>query len=148
MPEDQQNLQILLKAWEMCQGIAKSNGKSAWSVRSWGVGIWSALIAYAFTAKIPAIAWVALVVVISVFVIEIAIRQIQYSYIRRSLEIEASLNDVLVGGSVRIPEHGASTNIDTPTIRDVLDLLCIKRWLIWFPYLLLVLFTFLAKMII
>jgi hypothetical protein len=148
MPSEEQNLQILMKAWDMCQGIAKSNGESAWSVRSWGVGIWSALIAYAFTAKNSGVTWVALVVVTSVFTIEIAIRQIQYSYIKRSLEIESALNDMLAGSPMRIPDHGASTNIDTPTFTDFLDLLRIKRWLIWFPYLLLVLFTYLATKII
>jgi hypothetical protein len=148
MPDQQQDLQIVLKVWEMCHGIAKSSGETAWSVRSWGVSIWSALIAYAFTAKIPALTWVAFVVLMSLLVIEIAIRQIQYSYIKRSLELEDALNDVLAGSEMRIIDHGASTNIDTPTFRDFLELLKIKRWLIWFPYLLLALFTFFAMKII
>ncbi len=137
-------LQVLIKAYETCQDLAKSNAESSWAVRSWGLGIWAALIAYAFDKNAPAITAVSGIVLVCVFFVELAIRQIQYAFIRRALEIEDSLNDVLVGGSVRLPESGVSTNVETPTVRDLLRLLSVKRWLIWFPYLLLLGFTCVA----
>ena len=139
-----EQLQVLLKAYETCQSLAKSNGESSWAVRSWGLGIWSALIAYSFKERVPGIAVVALVVLICVFIVEMAIRQIQYAFIRRALVIEDSLNDILVGGCVRLPASGVSTNIETPTLSDLIELLRIKRWLLWLPYVLLVSFTVIA----
>jgi hypothetical protein len=79
-----------------------------------------------------------------VFVVEMAIRQIQYAFIKRALAIEDSLNDVLVAGTLHLPPTGVSTNIETPTVADLIELLRIKRWLLWFPYLLLCGFTIIA----
>lgn len=139
-----EQLQVLLKAYETCQSLAKSNAESSWSVRSWGIGIWSALIAYSFKEKASEITLVALAVLVCVFVVEMAIRQIQYAFIKRALAIEDSLNDVLVAGTLHLPPTGVSTNIETPTVADLIELLRIKRWLLWFPYLLLCGFTIIA----
>ncbi len=137
-------LQVLTKAYETCQDLAKSNAEACWSVRSWGLGIWAALVAYAFDKDTPAIMVVAGIVLVFIFFMELAIRQVQYAFIRRALEIEDSLNDVLVGGSVRLPASGVSTNIETPTLGDLGRLLSVKRWLVWFPYLMLAFSTYIA----
>jgi len=44
---------ILLKSWETLQMLSKSNSESAWNLRAWGLSLWSALIAYAYTSHTP-----------------------------------------------------------------------------------------------
>lgn len=136
--------QILIKGWETLQSLAKSNGESAWNLRAWGISVWSALLAYAYTSDKAGIVIVAMFSLLAVFFVELAIRQIQYQYIEKSLAIEKCINAVLVGDEPSIPDGGISTNIDTPTICGFCKLLILKRWLIWFPYLLLAVFSLLA----
>ncbi|MCD1647643.1 hypothetical protein [Marinobacter adhaerens] len=127
-------ISLLTKSWEVIQNLAKSNGELAWKVRVWGLGIWAALIAYSFKEHDQSIVLVAIFQLIIIFFIELSARQIQYKFIERSLEIERMLNDLLVGSEVNIPAGGISTQIDTPTIIDLIYLLKLKRWLIWLPY--------------
>lgn len=138
------SLQIVIKAWETFQSLARLNGEMAWKVRIWGISIWCALIAYGFKEQQQFIAFIALLEIVVIFLIEIGIRQVQYQYIEKSIEIESTLNSLLVGDEMELPERGISTNIDTPTYGDLLALLKIKRWLIWLPYVLLFLFTLIA----
>lgn len=133
-----ERVDLVVKAWEACHGVAKSNGESAWTLRTWGLGIWAALVAYAFKEQLAGIAGVALVVLIFTFVMELGIRQIQYAFLQRALELEKSLNDALVGDSFRLPPKGLSTDIGIPSLGDLLDLLRVRRWLLWSPYVLLV----------
>lgn len=127
-------ISLLTKSWEIIQNLAKSNGELAWNVRVWGLGIWAALIAYSFKEQDQSIVLVAIFQLIIIFFIELSARQIQYKFIERSLEIERMLNDLLVGSEINIPAGGISTQIDTPTILDLINLLKLKRWLIWLPY--------------
>lgn len=133
--------EILLKGWETFQSLAKSNSESAWNLRAWGISVWSALIAYSYTSNKGEIIVIAIITLVAVFLIELAIRQIQYKYIEKSISIECSINDLLVGDAPRLPPGGISTNIDTPTILDLLSLFHSKRWLIWLPYLILFVFS-------
>ncbi|WP_139433215.1 hypothetical protein [Aeromonas veronii] len=139
---------ILLKSWETLQMLSKSNSESAWNLRAWGLSLWSALIAYAYTSHTPQLITISIVLLITVFFIELAIRQIQYQFIKKSIEIEHSINSLLVGDRLTLPSSGISTNISTPSLNDLLKLLTLKRWLIWFPYLLLLSFSILAEKII
>lgn len=137
-------IQILIKGWETLQSLAKANADSAWNLRAWGISVWSALVAYAYTSQKHEVVFVAIVTLISVFLVELAIRQIQYQYIKKSIAIERSINAILVGETPHLPEGGISTNIETPDWRDLMDLFRLKRWLIWLPYLLLASFSLLA----
>ncbi len=134
---DKDGLEILIKGWDRFQELAKSNGESAWKIRAWGIGVWSALIAFSYTSQKIQLAVVAQFVLAVVLLVEMTVRQIQYAYIAKSIEIEASINAILVGESPNLPENGISTNFNVPTVRDFLKLLRPKRWLIWFPYVLL-----------
>ncbi|MFQ1770421.1 hypothetical protein ACK37C_06405 [Aeromonas veronii] len=136
---------ILLKSWETLQMLAKSNGESAWNLRAWGLSVWSALIAYAYTSKTPELINISIVLLVSVFLIELAIRQIQYQFITKSIRIEKTINSLLIGDALELPENGISTNIDTPSIQELIKLLALKRWLIWFPYALILFFTICAE---
>lgn len=138
MPLTDHQSQVLSKVYDKCQDLARSNAESAWSIRSWGVAVWAAMIAYGFDKYRPEIVVAAGGVLLCVFFIELAVRQIQYAFIARALEIERTFNDVLVGSSSPVlPSSGASTNIDTPKLKDMFALLAPRRWLIWLPYLLL-----------
>lgn len=133
---------ILSKAYETCQALARSNAETAWKVRSWGIGIWAALMAYGYQNQSREIVWLSFVALFCIFVVELAIRQIEYAFIARALEIEDSFGDLLIGSpNPRLPSYGASTNIQTPSVKGLLSLLSVKRWLVWFPYLLLASFT-------
>jgi hypothetical protein len=129
--------EILLKAWEMLQGLAKSNGESAWNVRAWAVSVWAALVAYAYKSDRPQIVVVAIVQLVACFVVELGIRQVQYRFIQKSIAIERALNSYWAGDKAQLPDTGVSTNLETPTLEDIGNLLSPKRWLIWFPYVLL-----------
>ena len=135
--DNDSSVQILLKAWETHQSLARSSGDAAWKLRTWAITVWSGLVAFAYTSKSVQIVVVAMFVLAVAGIIELAWRQIQYSYIARSIEIEASLNDALVGELPRRPAMGVSTNIATPNLQDLKKLLTMARWLIWFPYLVL-----------
>lgn len=128
---------ILLKGWEIVQAIAKSNGESAWNMRAWGISVWCALMAYAYTSRHSELFTIALLLVVVVFLIELAIRQVQYKFIDKSVEIERCITAILVGDDPDLPPNGISTNISIPSMMDLRNLLSIKRWLIWLPYCLL-----------
>jgi len=141
---NQRSSALLIKAWETMQSLAKGNGESAWKIKAWGVTTWSALMAYAYTSKTKEIILVSIALLIVSLLIEVIIRQIQYKFIERSLEIEQSLNDILAGEDPRTPKNGVSTNVDTPSLRDFLNLLSLRRWLIWLPTLILIFFSIVA----
>jgi len=135
---------LLTKGWEVAQSLARSNGESAWNIRAWGVSVWCALVAYAYTSGKKEIFVVAVVLLVVVFLIELGIRQVQYKFIEKSIQIEKSINQILLGAEPIPPEGGISTNIPIPSIRDMVALLTIRRWLIWLPYGLLLVFTLYA----
>ena len=137
-------LQILLKAWDTMQELAKSNGQAAWTIRAWGISVWCALVAYAVTNRIAPLLLVAIAQLTAAFLMEMAARQVQYAFIARSLEIEKSIESVLVGEGQYVPEGGISTNIPTPTIHTLGQLLSVRRWQHWFPYVVLIGFSFVA----
>jgi hypothetical protein len=136
--------EIYLKAWETYQNIAKSNGESSWVIRAWGISVWCALVAYSFGNGIKAMLWVALVELSAAFLMELAARQIQYAFIQKSLEVERAIESMVVGEEIKLPPGGISTNIPTPTLSSLFELLSLRRWQIWFPYALLLVFTLLA----
>ena len=144
MDANESQLEILIKAWETMQALAKGNGETAWRVRAWGVSLWSALMAYAYKHHSPEIIYVAILALAILFFIEAAVKQLQYKFIQRSIEIESSLKSILEGGEFELPDNGISTNIDVPNLTDFFGLFQLKRWIFWFPYLLLVLFSCLA----
>jgi hypothetical protein len=137
-----EQLSVVMKAYEVLHGLAKSNGETAWNVRVWGLGIWAALMAYAFEKHAPEVELVALLTLICVGLFEAGIRQVQYGFIAKAIELESSLNDILVGRlEVRLPAGGVSSNIETPSFTSLLQQFGRKRWLNWAPYALLIGFT-------
>lgn len=130
--------ELLQNAHLANQALAKANGDNAARVQSWGMATWAALIAFAHTSIstfVPLIG--SIFVLVSCLLLDMGYRQVQYSFIERSLELERDINRYLVTGKLEIPDFGVSTQINTPSIKSALALFSVKRWLFWFPYLLL-----------
>ncbi|GIO56903.1 hypothetical protein [Paenibacillus cineris] len=132
-------IQVLVKAWESFQNLSKGFGENAWKVRTMGIGFWAAIIAYGYKNKNGSMYLIALMIILIFLLLEAGMRILQNKYIEKSIEMERSINDYLVGAEIQIPKDGISTNVLTPTVVDLLKLFQPKRWMFWLPYLLLVL---------
>jgi hypothetical protein len=135
---DENRISILIKAWETYQNLSKGFGENSWKIRTIGVGFWAATIAYGYKKHDSTILWLSFLIIFMFFTLEARMRQLQQKYIEKSIEIEASINDYLVGDEVQLPGEGISTNIQNPSYLDFLKLFKGKRFLFWFPYVLLV----------
>ncbi|WP_312759081.1 hypothetical protein [Pantoea brenneri] len=138
---------ILLKAWELTQSIAKNNAETAWKVRMWGITIWGALLSYAYTNNSHSVIVISFLILFPIFIFECGIRVIEYKMISFSHEIENSLNTLLVGSDLHLPDEGIKINITETSIVDLKKTLTLKRWLIWGPYVCLALVS-LASLVI
>lgn len=138
---------ILLKAWELIQSIAKNNAETAWKVRMWGITIWGALLSYAYTNNSHSVIVISFLILFPIFIFECGIRVIEYKMISFSHEIENSLNTLLVGSDLHLPDEGIKINITETSIVDLKKILTLKRWLIWGPYVCLALVS-LASLVI
>ncbi|MHA6312310.1 hypothetical protein ACX3P5_13820 [Pantoea sp. S-LA4] len=138
---------ILLKAWELTQSIAKNNAETAWKVRMWGITIWGALLSYAYTNNSHSVIVISFLILFPIFIFECGIRVIEYKMISFSHEIENSLNTLLVGSDLHLPDEGIKINITETNIVDLKKILTLKRWLIWGPYVCLALVS-LASLVI
>jgi len=126
---------ILLKAWELTQSVAKNNAETAWKVRMWGITIWGALMSYAFTNQSKTIVVISVIILIPIFLFECGIRIIEYKMIERSHEIESSLNTFLEGSELYLPDEGIKINISETSFEDFRkEIFLGKRWLVWGPY--------------
>lgn len=130
--------QVLIRAWEKYQSLAKGFGENAWKIRTWGIGFWATIIAYGYQNNNKSMYYISLLIIGVFLFMEAGMRMFQNKYIEKSIDIERSINDYLVGSYIRIPEDGISTNITTPTCCDFLKLFQLKRWMFWLPYLLLI----------
>lgn len=146
--DDNSRKDVLLKCWELTQSVAKNNAETAWKVRMWGVAIWSALIAYAFENNSYAIVLLSVFALIPIAWFEFGIRTVEYKLIARSHEIESSINSLFLGGDFIPPSEGVKIKIDPPSLSDYLSLFDKKRWLVWGPYLALLVSSFLTLLII
>jgi hypothetical protein len=127
--------EVVLKAWEVYQGLIQALGESCWKIRSIFYTTSSAMIAYGFVHSISFLYVVVAVLSIIFFVLEAGYKQIQNQYIVKSAEIERTLNDLLVDEPHPfIAERGIKTAIKTPTRRGYIRLLRFRNFLFWGPY--------------
>src|SRR5947207_904542 len=128
--------ELTLKTWEVYQGLVQGLGETCWKIRSIFYTASSGLIAYAFIHSEPVLYIVAAILSVAFFLLEAGYKQIQDQYIRKSIELERTLNDLLVNEpEPYIPKRGISTLVKTPTVRGYSNLLRLKRVLFWGPYL-------------
>lgn len=130
-----ENKDILLKSWEIVQNIAKYNCEISWKIRMWGLSIWAALISFSFSEKNIYISILSIVVIIFIFIYESGQRIIEYKMIELSHDIEKSLNNILTNQKkYYLPNNGVKTNISEYTLKDIKIIFSKNRWLIWLPY--------------
>jgi hypothetical protein len=127
--------ELVLKAWEVYQGLVQSLGDTCWKIRSIFYTSSSALIAYGFVHSMSILYLIVSVLSVAFFLLEAAYKQIQDQYIVKSIQIERTLNDLLVNEPEPfIHERGISTSIKTPTPRGYLNQLRLRKWFFWGPY--------------
>lgn len=131
-----QIITVLLEAWGKVQNLSISLDESVWKIRAFGFTTWSALVAYSVTSNNRSVVLVSIILAAATFFIEVGIRQIQYSFIRRSFCIEECINKVLVMEVKTIPSNVISTKIETPDLGSFKEFFKVRRWLTWFPYML------------
>lgn len=130
-----ENKDILLKSWEIVQNIAKNNCEISWKIRMWGLSIWAALISFSFSEKNIYISIFSIVVIIFIFICESGQRIIEYKMIELSHDIEKSLNNILTNSKEDyLPDNGVKTNISEYNLKDIKIVFSKNRWLIWLPY--------------
>ena len=127
------SFELLGKAWEMYQNLAKGFGDNCWKIRSIGVGFWATIIGFAYKQNDIFPVYFSILILFMFFFLESGMKRLQYKYIDKSIEVEKTLNGILVGDELDLPGSGISTNIETPTIREFFELFRIKKWML--PYL-------------
>lgn len=130
-------IDILTSAWEMYQNLSKGFAENCWKIKSIGIGFWSAIIGYGYKENDNLMFYFSILIIVLFFFMESGMRRLQYKYISKSIEVEKSINDFLVGAEMKLPSKGISTNIAIPSLRDFGNLLRLKRWMFWSPYLIL-----------
>ncbi len=127
--------EIVLKTWEMYQGLAQGMDDTCWKIRSLCYTSSSALIAYGFVHSVTLPYVLVTALSIAFFMLEAGYKDIQDQYIRKSLAVERTLNDLLVNESEPfIPEGGISTSIAKPSLWRYRNQLRMRKALFWSPY--------------
>jgi hypothetical protein len=135
-------ISIIIKAWETYQNIAKGFGDNVWKIRTSWIGFWAATIGYGYKNNDKNIIIFSLLIIFMFLILEGGARQLQIKYIQKSISIERTLNDILVGDEDwTLPNNGVSTNFRISPIKDSIDLFKFRRWGFWLPYLILISFT-------
>lgn len=129
-----EKINVLIKAWETYQNLSKGFGENSWKIRVTGIGFWSAITTYGYKNDDSDVFLFSLIIVTLFFLLESGMRLLQYKYIDKSIKIEKSINDYLVGDEIQLPNDGISTNVIMPSAKDFLSLFKLKRWMFWVPY--------------
>jgi hypothetical protein len=142
MIDNGNKISIIIKAWETYQNLAKGFGDNVWKIRTSGIGFWAATIGYGYKNDDKNIIIFSLIIILMFLILEGGAKQLQVKYIQKSIAIERTLNDILVGEDEwTLPNNGVSTNFQISPIKDTLDLFKFRRWGFWLPYLVLVTIT-------
>lgn len=132
MPNE--NKDIALQAWEIYQGLVKTMGDNAWKVNSLCLTLSIGLIAYSYTSGVIGLYLVVSFLALMFFFMESGYRRLQDQYIERSNKIELTLNDFLANEKEpRFPDS-IGTDLSTPSIKDLLSMLKLNRYMFWLPY--------------
>ena len=135
---------VVLKAWDQVQSVIRTCEDSASKIRAFALLLWSGLFAYGYKEGVAVVYCAAGVAVIFCCATEMRLRQIQYSFIHRSFDIERSLEAYLLGDIETFINVDISTRISKPTFKRFLSMFNARRWSIWGPYFASVVMTILA----
>lgn len=134
-------IEILIKSWEIFQNLSKGFGENSWKIRTMGVGFWATVVAYGYKEDNVTMYYVAIGILLIFHLMECGTKIMQNKYIMKSIEIEKSINDILDDAFLKTPKNGISTNISNPNMKDFFSLYTYKRWMFWFPYLVLLILS-------
>lgn len=128
------NKDIALKAWEVYQNLTKEMGDSAWKTRATFFATTTGLVGYAYTTASHFLYLVGSILSVLFFFLEAGHRRIQIQYIQKSISIERTLNDFIANEETPTFPDSIGTDIDTPQVRDFLDMFAARRAMLWIPY--------------
>jgi hypothetical protein len=134
MAENDKKVDVVLKTWDQLQSIVRTLEDSATKMRAAGFAVWGALLAYAYTNHGALVFLTGLLSITFSCANEIRIRQIQFAFIRRSLELEKALGAFMVNDVQSFIAADVSTRIPSPSFRQFRDMFGRRRWAIWSPY--------------
>lgn len=126
---------IALAAWNQYQALAQNASSTIWKIRAAFYAVSVALFATGYSSG-DAFTYLCVPVVAVLFLLlEAGYKRLEIQYIRKSLDIERTLTDLLVDEPTPyLPAEGIGTSLSTPTLRDLGVLFTFKRFLFWFPY--------------
>jgi len=137
---------LLVKNWEIVQGIIKTLGERSWKIKAWGVTVWWAVIGYATSSDRLDLVFYLLTFIAIVFVIDGSVRLIEEKFLERTHEIEKALSALAAGDIESLNISEISTNVQLPTT-DLGSLLTLRRFSFWLPYLSLAILTLIVLLI-
>jgi hypothetical protein len=130
---------IALAAWNQYQQLVRNSAEAIWKIRAVFYTVSSALIAAGYASQQGFIYFCVPFVATLFLFLEGGHARVQIQYIRKSIEIERTLTDLLVGEEEPyLPSEGISTSLSTPNLGDFGALFSAKRYLYWLPYLIVV----------
>ncbi len=126
---------IALKSWEVYQNLAKEMGENCWKVRAIYITTISALIAYSYSSNTTLLYLFVSALAPIFFLVESGYRRLQMQYFQKSAEIEITLNDLIAKeAEPRFPSLGVGTDLDTPDLLGLKEMLRLRRIMVWLPY--------------
>ena len=133
---DQYQKDIVLKAWDTYQGLIAGLGDGCWKIRSVFYTASFGLIAAAFTSNLRELYLLIPILSVLFCFLEAGYQQIQEQYIKKTIEIERTINDMLAGEETPyFPDRGISTGLNTPTPKELFGLFRLRKYLFWLSYL-------------
>ncbi|HRL76332.1 MAG TPA: hypothetical protein PLC86_11420 [Candidatus Accumulibacter phosphatis] len=134
-----ETITITLAAWNQYQQLVRNSADAVWKIRAAFYAVSSALLASGYASQTNFIYLTVPLAAILFLLLEGGHLRLQMQYIKKSLEIERTITDLLVDEKDPfLPMEGISTAISTPTLLEMFALFSPKRYLFWLPYLMII----------
>lgn len=134
-----ETITIALGAWNQYQQLVRNASDAVWKIRTAFYAVSSALLAAGYASQHGFLYLCVPFVALLFLFLEGGHARVQIQYIRKSIEIERTLTDLLVDEEEPyLPSEGISTSIAIPSLGDFASLFAPKRYLYWLPYLIVI----------
>lgn len=98
-----------------------------------------AVIAAAFSSDLPGLYLLNPPLAILFCFLEAGYQQIQQQYIDKTTKIEDAINDMWAGEEeIRRPDGGIGTSLEPPSLKSLLTVFSLKKYLFWLSYLIVI----------
>jgi hypothetical protein len=125
---------IVLKAWDTYQSLIAALGDDCWKIRSVFYTVSFGLIAAAFSSDLPGLYLLTVPLAALFFVLEAGYKGIQQQYIKKTIEVEVTITDILAGEpNPRMPDT-IGTSLEPPSFKAMWGLFTLNRYLFWMSY--------------